>query len=86
MSRGQIWLIATVLLLIASGVPARGESPFAAELAGFFFRYHENPPHLDVIRAGLEKAVKTDPDLSNLLALAQVCFLWGDIRATTVPG
>ena len=71
MSRGQIWLIATVLLRIASGVPARGESPFAAELAGFFFRYHEDPPH---------------PDLSNLLALAQVCSLWGDIRATTVPG
>jgi len=71
MSRGQIWLIATVLLRIASGVPARGESPFAAELAGFFFRYHEDPPH---------------PDLSNLLALAQVCFLWGKIWATTVPG
>jgi hypothetical protein len=84
MFRRPIWLIATMLLLLASGVPAWGESPFVTELAGFFFRYHEDPPHLDVIRAGLEEAVKTDPDLSNLLALAQLCFLWGDIRGTTV--
>ena len=36
-----------------------------------------------MIRTGLEAAVKTDPDIPNLLALAQVCFIWGDIRATT---
>ena len=65
MSRGKIWLIAT-MLLIASGMPASAESPFAAELAGFFYRYHEDQPYLDVIRVGLEEAVKTDPALSSV--------------------
>lgn len=72
-----------LFLAMAIAVPAAGESPFVADLAGFFRRYHEDPPHLDVIRAGLVEGVKTDPNLPNLLALAQVCFIWGDIRATT---
>jgi hypothetical protein len=72
------------LLVMAVASLARAESPFVAELAAFSGRYQEDPPHLDMIRAGLETAVKTDPDLSNLLALAQVCFLWGDIRACTL--
>jgi hypothetical protein len=71
MSRGKIWLI-TTMPLIASGVPASAESPFAAELAGFFYRDHEDPPFLDVIRAGLEEAVKTDPALSGVERLALV--------------
>ena len=76
-------LFCAALLVVASVAPVRAVSPFVAELAGFFTRYHEDPPRLDVIRAGLEEAVKTDPDVPNLLALAQACFIWGDIRATT---
>jgi tetratricopeptide (TPR) repeat protein len=72
-----------MLLILMSVAPAKATSPYVAELATFFTRYHEDPPRLDVIRTGLESAVKTDPDIPNLLALAQVCFIWGDIRATT---
>jgi len=72
-----------VLLAVLCVEPAEAASPYVAQLAGFFTRYHEDPPRLDAIRAGLDEAVKTDPDLPNLLALAQVCFIWGDIRART---
>ena len=72
-----------VLLILMNVTPVRAASPYVAELAIFFARYHENQPRLDVVRNGLEAAVKTDPDIPNLLALAQVCFIWGDIRATT---
>lgn len=72
-----------VLLAVTWAARAEATSPYVAELAGFFSRYHEDPPRLDTIQAGLEAAVKTDPDLPNLLALAQVCFIWGDIRAQT---
>ena len=84
MSKGMFRLVGTLLLVLATAMPTWGESPLVAELAAFFNRYHEDPPHLDVLRTGLHRAVATDPDLLNLLALAQVCFLWGDIRATTV--
>jgi hypothetical protein len=77
-------LIGALLVLLASISPARGESPLVADLAAFFNRYHENPPHLDALRAGLKCAVETDPDLPNLVALAKVCFLWGDVRAITL--
>ncbi|HSB80746.1 MAG TPA: tetratricopeptide repeat protein [Candidatus Methylomirabilis sp.] len=77
------WLLGAVMFVLMIPAPARATSPYVAQLATFFTRYHEDPPRLDVIRAGLETAVKTDPDVPNLLALAQVCFIWGDIRATT---
>lgn len=84
MWRKAVNLVGALLVLLVPTAPAYGESPLVADLADFFTRYHEDPPHLDVLRAGLEQAVETDPDLPNLLALAKVCFLSGDIRATTV--
>ena len=77
-------LVGALLVFLASVTPAYGESPLAAHLAAFFNRYHENPPHLDALRAGLKRAVETDPDLPNLVAFANACFLWGDVRATTL--
>lgn len=65
------------------GAAAEGPSPFVAELKTFSTRYHENPARLDGIREGLRQAVGTDPQVDNLVALAQVCFIWGDVRATT---
>ena len=79
-----VHLLGTLLVLLAATVPAYGESPLVADLAVLFSRYNENPPRLDTFRAGLEEAVEADPDLANLVALAQACFLWGDIRGTTV--
>ncbi len=69
-----------VLLCVRSGWAA---SPFVAELRAFHTRYHEDPARLDRIREGLEQAVNASPDVENLVALAQACFIWGDIRATT---
>ena len=35
------------------------------------------------MRAELTQAVAADPSVDNLVALAEVCFIWGDIRAKT---
>lgn len=79
-------LVARLIAATALFLPAAGswaESPLVAELRGFYLRYHENPGRLDQIREGLEQAVTMDPQRDNLVALAQACFMWGDIRASS---
>ena len=66
------------------GAVAWAQSPLVAELAVVATRYHENPVRLDALRDGLEQAARTAPDVDTLIAFARVCFIWGDIRATTV--
>ena len=75
-------LVALLAVFCAAG-PAWAGSPLVGELEAFATRYHENPQKLDELKAGLEKAAQADPDVDTLLALARVCFLWGDARATT---
>ena len=58
-------------------------SPLVAELQALSTRYHENPKKIDQLKAALEKAAQGDPDSDTFLALAQVCFMYGDVRATT---
>lgn len=80
------WCRPTLLLALAAllaAAPARGESPWVAELERFAPRYHEDPPYLDRIREGLLEAARTDPRQENLVALARIAFIWGDIRAAT---
>jgi tetratricopeptide (TPR) repeat protein len=74
--------LATWLAFAAAG-SAAAQSPLAAELEAFATRYHENPARLDTLRDGLEQAVRDDPRLANLLALARVSFIWAEVRATT---
>jgi tetratricopeptide (TPR) repeat protein len=64
-----------------SGHVASAQSPLVAELNAIATRYHEDPSRLDKIQAGLEEALKTDSHVDNLVALARVSFIWGDIRA-----
>jgi tetratricopeptide (TPR) repeat protein len=73
-------------LLLALGFPgaALARSPLVAELETLATRYHENPARLDAVRDGLTLAVQQDPDAETWIALSRVCFIWGDIRATTV--
>lgn len=78
----QSGILAMAAVLLAAGA-TWARSPFAVELETFFQRYHEDPPRLDIIRNGLEQAVVSDPRPEDLTALAQVCFIWGDVRATT---
>jgi tetratricopeptide (TPR) repeat protein len=58
------------------------QSPLVAELRTLATTYHKDPARLDQVREGLERAIATDGDVENLLALAEVCFIWGDVRAT----
>ncbi len=71
------------LTLLAAVATAWAGSPLVGELQAFSTRYHENPRKIDQLKAALEKAAETEPDSDTLLALAQICFMYGDVRATT---
>lgn len=75
-------VVAAMLVLSVPGV-GRAQSPLAAEMKTLAVRYHENPARLDQVRAGLEDALKSDSHVENLLALARLSFIWGDVRAKT---
>jgi tetratricopeptide (TPR) repeat protein len=60
---------------------AYGQSSLLADFRRFYPRYHENPARLDELRAGFEQVLKREPMVDNFLALAQLCFTWGDVRA-----
>jgi tetratricopeptide (TPR) repeat protein len=78
-------LAGAVALLLALGLPgaATARSPLVAELEILATRYHENPARLDAVRDGLAQAAQQEPDPETWIALARVCFIWGDVRATT---
>jgi tetratricopeptide (TPR) repeat protein len=72
--------VLAVLGLAGSGL---ARSPLVAELETLATRYHENPARLDAVRDGLARAVREETDPETWIALARVCFIWGDVRATT---
>jgi tetratricopeptide (TPR) repeat protein len=45
--------------------------------------YHEDPVRLDAGRAELEAAVAAQPTVALLVMLAQISYVWGDIRGST---
>jgi tetratricopeptide (TPR) repeat protein len=45
--------------------------------------YHEDPTRLDASRAELEAAVAAQPSVALLVMLAQISYIWGDIRGAT---
>ena len=71
------------LLIAAAPAAAWAQSPWAVEMRTLHRRYHENPARLDVVRERLEAVAKRTPHIEDLIALAQVSWTWGDIRATT---
>lgn len=73
---------AAMLAVAVSGV-ADAQSPLVAELERFSLRYHEDPPRLDALREGLERAAADDPRVDNLVSLAVISYMWGDVRART---
>jgi tetratricopeptide (TPR) repeat protein len=77
------WLVLATLLLLTATVEAAAQSPLVAELRRVSVRYHEDPTRLDTLRQGLEQAAAADPRPENLVALAQIEFIWADIRAKT---
>lgn len=78
--KNPLVLVGTALVLLV-GSTAWARSPFVAELRTISARYHQDPSRLDAIRVGLEEALRTGEDVETLVALAQVSFIWGDVRA-----
>jgi tetratricopeptide (TPR) repeat protein len=76
-------LSVALLLVLAAAGPALAQSPLATEARALSTRYHEDLPRLDRLYTGLAETLKTDAHLDNLLAYAQICFIWGDVRAGT---
>ncbi|HJV57201.1 MAG TPA: TRAP transporter TatT component family protein [Methylomirabilota bacterium] len=76
-------LLAAMMLVVGTSAAAWAQSPLAAEVRALASRYHEDPARIDTLRAAMTRAVESDPQVENLLALAQIAFLAGDIRATT---
>jgi len=74
-------VIAVTLLVLIATTAAHAASPLVAEVHAWATRYHENLVRIDQIRAELTQVVKQKPDADDLIALAQVCFIWGDVRA-----
>jgi tetratricopeptide (TPR) repeat protein len=75
--------VLAALVLLAGTVPATAQSPLVAELRRVSVSYHEDPSRLDTLRVGLEQAAAADPRPENLVALAQVELIWGDVRGRT---
>lgn len=76
---------ALVLALMALGVAAgaSAQSSLVAELGQVSVSYHKDPARLDTLRDALERAVAADGRVEHLVALAEVSFIWGDVRART---
>jgi predicted Zn-dependent protease len=78
---GALYYAMTIVLLSLAMVHA--QSPLVVELESVAVSYHNDPTRLDRLRDRLEQIVKIDSRVENLVALARVSFIWGDIRATT---
>lgn len=76
-------LPAAIVLVLCTAGAGWAQSPLAAEVRALASRYHEDPARIDTLRAAVTRAAETDPQVENLLALAQIAFLAGDIRART---
>ena len=83
MARAQrVVVLAAVVLLVTVG-GAGAQSALVAELEEAAKTYHLDPPHLDRLRDGLERVAAGSPTVEDLIALARVEFLWGEIRAAS---
>src|SRR6188474_1981812 len=80
----RVALSAFLLLLVVIAAAVVGaQSPRAGQVRAWATRYHEDLPSIDRMRAELTQAVTADPSVDNLVALAEVCFIWGEVRAKT---
>ncbi len=78
---GPVRALLAALLVLGAVTTASAQSPLVAELRVVSTRYHEDPARLDTLYQGLTEALRTDSHLDTLLAVAQISFIWGDVRA-----
>ena len=71
------------LLAVGTVAGASAESPLVAELSRVSVSYHKDPARLDTLRDALERTAAADPRVEHLMALAEVSFIWADVRAQT---
>jgi hypothetical protein len=79
---GRRFVLALGLVLLSSA-QVLAQSPLVAEVQQVATTYHTDPARLDDLRQRLEQVVRLDTHIENLVALARLSFIWGDIRATT---
>ena len=72
---------AAIVMLLSAAEAAGAQSPLAAEVRALADRYHERPARIDTLRPLVTQAAQADPHVDNLLAVAQIAFLYGDVRA-----
>lgn len=72
---------AAIVMLLGAAGAAAAQSPLAAEVRALADRYHERPARIDTLRPLVTQAAQADPHVDNLLAVAQIAFLYGDVRA-----
>ena len=72
---------AAIVMLLGAAGAAGAQSPLAAEVRALADRYHERPARIDTLRPLVTQAAQADPHADNLLAVAQIAFLYGDVRA-----
>src|SRR5215468_4174265 len=75
---------AALLLVLAAAGPASAQPALVEELRYWAVHYDQRPQKIDELKTALEAAAESHPQLDTLLALAQACFIYGDIRAKTV--
>lgn len=78
------WFFVCALCLALVGPEALAHSPLVAEVNAFSSRYHERLARIDTMRDELRQVARNGADAQELIAFSQVCFIWGDIRATTI--
>ena len=69
-------------LLVASAAFA-ADPALVTRMAHLATHYHEDPARLDAGRAELEAAVAAEPSVPVMVTLAQITYIWGDVRAKT---
>ena len=71
------------LLVAWPASASAADAELVARMRRLTTHYHEDPARLDAGRAELEAAVASQPSVALLVMLAQISYVWGDIRGST---
>jgi tetratricopeptide (TPR) repeat protein len=71
------------LLAISPAPAGAADTGLLPRMERLTTHYHEDPARLDAARAELEAAVASQPSVALLVMLAQISYLWGDVRGST---
>ena len=71
---------ALMVSLLAASSASAADPALVTRMAHLASHYHEDPARLDAGRAELEAAVVAEPSVPVLVSLAQISYIWGDVR------